>query len=104
MLLLRIHSNADNASVSFRKELIKNCNLYTVLDLQGGIFTGSGAKTLILFFEKCRPARKIWYYQLNLDRNLGKTNPLSEDDLADFVKLQKPKAKSQKQIPIIHGL
>ena len=26
-----------------------------------------------------------WYYQLNLDRNLGKTNPLNEQDLADFV-------------------
>nr|BAV59386.1 type I modification methylase [Candidatus Endomicrobium trichonymphae] len=87
-------SNTDNASVSLRKELIKNCNLHTVLDLPGGVFTGSGVKTVILFFEKGSPTRKIWYYQLNLDRNLGKTNPLSEDDLADFVKLQKTKIDS----------
>jgi len=30
-----------------------------------------------------------------LDRNLGKTNPLNENDLAEFVKLQKTKADSE---------
>ncbi len=51
-------------------------------------------KTVVLFFEKGTPTRKVWYYQLNLDRNLGKTNALSENDLADFVALQKTKANS----------
>ena len=32
---------------------------------------------------------------MNLDRNLGKTNPLNEKDLADFVALQKTKAESE---------
>jgi type I restriction enzyme M protein len=32
---------------------------------------------------------------LNLNRNLGKTNPLTQEDLADFLKLQKIKADSQ---------
>ncbi|MFH1095942.1 MAG: hypothetical protein V1749_00340 [Candidatus Desantisbacteria bacterium] len=44
-------------------------------------------KTVVLFFEKGSPTRKVWFYQLNLDRNLGKTNPLNKNDLADFVKL-----------------
>ncbi len=82
-------SNTDNASVSLRKELLENCNLHTVLDLPSGVFTGAGVKTVVLFFDKGRPTEKIWYYQLNLDRNLGKTNPLSEKDLEDFVTLQK---------------
>jgi type I restriction enzyme M protein len=88
-------SNTDNASVQLRKELLKNCNLYAVLDLPGGTFTGAGVKTVVLFFEKGISTRKIWFYQLNLDRNLGKTNPLNENDLADFVKLQKTKADSE---------
>jgi len=88
-------SNTDNASVSLRKHLLENCNLYTILDLPGGVFTGAGVKTVVLFFEKGAPTRKVWYYQLNLDRNLGKTNPLSEDDLAEFVKLQKTFADSE---------
>ncbi len=88
-------SNSDNASVSLRKLLIESCNLYTILDLPGGTFTGAGVKTIVLFFEKGAPTKKIWYYQLNLDRNLGKTNSLNEKDLEDFVKLQKKKAESE---------
>lgn len=87
-------SNSDNASVSLRKTLLESCNLHTVLDLPGGTFTGAGVKTVVLFFEKGAPTKKVWYYQLNLDRNLGKTNPLNENDLAEFVKLQKTKADS----------
>jgi len=87
-------SNTDNASVSLRKLLLENCNLHTVLDLPGGTFTGAGVKTVVLFFEKGTPTKKVWFYQLNLDRNLGKTNPLNETDLADFVALQKTKADS----------
>jgi type I restriction enzyme M protein len=87
-------SNSDNASVSLRKELLESCNLHTILDLPGGTFTGAGVKTVVLFFEKGKPTKKTWYYQLNLDRNLGKTNPLNENDLAEFVELQKKKKDS----------
>ncbi|MBX2967049.1 MAG: N-6 DNA methylase [Cyclobacteriaceae bacterium] len=88
-------SNTDNATVAIRKTLLENCNLHTVLDLPGGTFTGAGVKTVVLFFEKGKPTRNVWYYQLNLDRNLGKTNPLNENDLAEFVELQKTFADSE---------
>lgn len=87
-------SNTDNASVSLRKLLLESCNLHTVLDLPGGTFTGAGVKTVVLFFEKGAPTQKVWFYQLNLDRNLGKTNALNEKDLAEFVDLQKTKIES----------
>jgi type I restriction enzyme M protein len=89
-------SNTDNASVSLRKQLLESCNLYTVLDCPGGTFQGAGVKTVVLFFEKGAPTRKTWYYQLDPGRNLGKTNPLNDDDLAEFVKLQKTFADSPK--------
>ena len=88
-------SNTDNASVSLRKLLLESCNIHTVLDLPGGTFTGGGVKTVILFFEKGVSTKKVWYYQLSLARNLGKTNPLNENDLAEFVKLQKTKSDSK---------
>jgi type I restriction enzyme M protein len=53
-------------------------------------------KTVVLFFEKGSPTRKIWYYKLDPGRNLGKTNPLNDDDLAEFIKLQKSFANSAK--------
>ncbi len=43
---------------------------------------------MVLFFEKGAPTRKIWYYQLDPGRNMGKTNPLNDDDLKEFVELQ----------------
>ncbi len=88
-------SNTDNASIALRKELLTNCSLHTVLDLPGGTFIGAGVKTVVLFFKKGVSTKKVWFYQLNLDRNLGKTNPLSEKDLAEFVELQKTQAESE---------
>lgn len=53
-------------------------------------------KTVVLFFEKGAPTGKPWYYQLDPGRNMGKTNPLNDADLAEFVELQKTFADSPK--------
>ena len=87
-------SNTDNASVSLRKLLLESCNLHTVLDMPGGTFQGAGVKTVVLFFEKGAPTRKVWFYQLDAGRNMGKTNPLNDADLLDFVERQKTFADS----------
>ena len=87
-------SNTDNASKALRQELLENCNLHTVLDCPGGTFLGAGVKTVVLFFEKGEPTQETCFYQLNPGRNLGKTNPLNDEDLADFVTLQKTFADS----------
>ena len=89
-------SNTDNASVALRKLLIENCNLHTVLDCPGGTFLGAGVKTVVLFFEKGSPTRKVWYYQLDPGRNMGKTNPLNDNDLTEFLEFQKTFANSDK--------
>jgi type I restriction enzyme M protein len=89
-------SNTDNAAIALRKELIQSCNLHTVLDCPGGVFQGAGVKTVVLFFEKGAPTRNVWYYQLDPGRNLGKTNPLNDDDMADFVVRQASFAVSAK--------
>ncbi len=89
-------SNTDNASVSLRKLLLESCTLHTVLDMPGGTFQGAGVKTIVLFFEKGAPTRKVWYYQLDPGRNMGKTNPLNDNDLAEFIALQKTFADSPK--------
>jgi len=83
-------SNGD--AKLLRKKLLEECNLHTILDLPSGVFTGAGVKTVVLFFTKGEPTQKIWYYQL--DKHFTKTQPLTEDDLADFLSLQKTKADS----------
>ena len=89
-------SNTDNASVSLRKLLLESCNLHTVLDCPGGAFQGAGVKTVVLFFEKGAPTRKVWYYSHDVGRNMGKTNPLNDTYLAEFIELQKTIADSPK--------
>jgi type I restriction enzyme M protein len=89
-------SNTDNAAVSLRKQLLESCNLHTVLDCPRNTFPGAGVKTVVLHFEKGRPTSKVWFYQLDPGRNLGKTNPLNDADLAEFVTLQKTFAGSPK--------
>jgi type I restriction enzyme M protein len=82
--------------VALRKELLESSNLHTVLDMPGGTFQGAGVKTAVLFFEKGSATRKIWFYKLDPGRNLGKTNPLNDEDLKDFVALQAKFTESEK--------
>lgn len=89
-------SNVDNASVSLRKHLLETCNLHTVLDMPGGTFLGAGVKTVVLFFTKGEPTKKIWYYQLQPGRNMGKGNPLNDSDMQEFVDLQKTKSETER--------
>ena len=88
-------SNTDNASISLRKQLLEECDLFAVLDLPGGAFLGTGVKTVVLFFEKGKPTENIWYYQLNVGRNMGKKNSLNETDLKEFVEIAKAKELSE---------
>lgn len=81
-------SNTDNAAVAIRRELLQNHNLHTVLDCPAKTFLGAGVKTVVLFFTKGEPTQKVWYYQLDPGRSLGKTNPLNDNDLKEFVELQ----------------
>ena len=89
-------SNDDNAATALRKELLNTCDLHTVLNCPQGTFQGAGVKTVVLFFEKGKATKDIWYYDLQPGRSLGKTNPLNDDDLAEFVSLQKSREESEK--------
>lgn len=89
-------SNADNASVLLRKLILESCNLHTILDMPAGTFTGAGVKTVVLFFQKGEPTKNIWYYQLDAGRSLGKTNPLNDKDMEEFVSLRKTQTETEK--------
>lgn len=86
-------SNADAAEL--RKMLLEDTNLHTILDLPSGVFTGAGVRTVVLFFDKGKKTEDIWYYQLNPGRNLGKTNSLNEEDMEEFIRLQKTREESE---------
>lgn len=86
-------SNTD--AKALRKELLDNHNVYCILDMPAGTFSGAGVHTVVLFFKKGEPTKKIWYYQMKPGRNMGKTNPLNDQDLEQFVELQANSSDSQ---------
>ena len=85
----------NDDAILLRKQLLEECNLYAILELPKGAFTGTVVKTVVLFFEKGTKTKNIWYYQLNTGRSLTKTNPLTEAELSDFISLEKIKATSE---------
>lgn len=89
-------SNTDNAAIALRKELLENCNLHTILDCPAKTFLGAGVKTVVLFFTKGEATRNVWFYALDPGRSLGKTNPLNDKDLEEFISLQKTAGESDK--------
>ncbi|MGB2196190.1 N-6 DNA methylase [Planktomarina sp.] len=89
-------SNTDRASIALRRQLMHDCNLHTILDCPSGTFLGAGVKTVVLFFERGRSTKDICYYQLDPGRNMGKTNPLNDKDLEEFVSMQAGRALGDK--------
>ncbi len=96
-------SNIDNAAIALRRELLDTCTLQTILDCPQGTFLGTGSKTVVLFFKKGAPTRDIWYYQLDPGRSLGKTDPLNDDDLAEFSALYKSLAEGPRSWCVTRG-
>ena len=74
-----------------RRRLLADCDVHTLLRLPTGIFYRPGVKANVLFFDK-RPAsetpwtRNVWVYDLRTNQHFTlKTNPLTRDDLNEFV-------------------
>ena len=51
---------------------------------------------VVLFFTKGEPTKDIWYYALDPGRSLGKTSPLNDDDLKEFVELSPTRPETEK--------
>lgn len=78
------------AGETIRRELLKRCNVHTLLRLPTGIFYAQGVKANVLFFERKEASEKpwtkdLWIYDLRTNQHFTlKTNPLKEADLVDF--------------------
>lgn len=78
----------NNAFKQVKQELLDNFNLHTILSLPAGVFLPySGVKTNVLFFERKGGTSEIWYYEYEPEQKLTKNKPLTNDHLADFIKL-----------------
>lgn len=79
-----------------RKKLLETTDLHTILRLPTGIFYRPGVKANVIFFDK-RPAspemqtKEIWVYDFRTNIHFTlKQHPMTDADLADFVKCYNP--------------
>jgi type I restriction enzyme M protein len=76
----------DGVSARIKEELLKEFNLHTVVRLPKGVFSPyADIRTNLLFFDRSKPTREIWYYQHPLPegrKNYTKTQPLTFDEFS----------------------
>jgi type I restriction enzyme M protein len=91
------------AGETVRRNLLRQCDVHTLLRLPTGIFYAQGVKANVLFFD-AKPAReaawtkKLWVYDLRTNMHFTqKTNSLKRSDLDEFVACYNPKNRHRRK-------
>ena len=54
----------EGIKTRIKEQLLKECNLHTIVRLPKGVFNPyTGINTNLLFFEKGKPTKEVWYYE-----------------------------------------
>lgn len=87
--------NSSNEFWNIRKELLEKFNLHSILSLPSGIlFPYSGVKLSVLFFDNNKIENDIWFYELNIDKTLNKSNQIKAEDFVEFIELYTKRTES----------
>ncbi len=82
-----------------KKKLLTECNLHTVVSLPAGVFLPySAVKTSLIFFDKTKTTKNVWFYEVNLvaDKKLTKKAGIGEEHFAELVKLYKKRENTDR--------
>ena len=90
------------AGETVRRNLLKECDVHTLLRLPTGIFYAQGVKANVLFFDR-KPAsesawtKELWVYDFRTNNHLTlKQNPLTREHLDEFVSAYSPANRHQR--------
>jgi type I restriction enzyme M protein len=98
---------AGGVAGKIKEEILKKFNLHTIIRLPETVFEPyTTIATNILFFDKTKPTKEIWYYQMNVDERLRgasraknpkytKSNPIAYEDFAEIEKWFKKKTEQE---------
>lgn len=91
------------AGETVRRKLMEECEVHTLLRLPTGIFYAQGVKANVMFFDRrtggeIAATQELWIYDLRTNMSFTlKTNPLSRDDLDEFVKCYNPENRHERK-------
>lgn len=91
----------ENSGKMIRENLMKSCDLHTILRLPPGTFSpySAGVKANVIFFTKGNPTKEVWFYDLRTNiENINKGRPLTEEQFSDFEKCydKKPRKETER--------
>jgi len=90
------------AGETVRRKLLQECDVHTLLRLPTGIFYAQGVKANVLFFDRragsaAAATDRLWIYDLRTNQHFTlKQNPLTRQDLDDFVACYHPENRRQR--------
>ncbi|MCA9044683.1 MAG: SAM-dependent DNA methyltransferase [Planctomycetaceae bacterium] len=89
----------EGVKTRIKEKLLEECNLHTIVRLPNGVFNPyTGIKTNLLFFEKGKPTKDIWYYEHPYpsgQKSYNKTNPIRIEEFDTEKKWWKKRKASE---------
>ena len=71
----------EGVATRIKENLLEKCNLHTIVRLPNGVFAPyTGIKTNLLFFEKGKATKEVWYFEHPYPdgvKNYNKTKPIN---------------------------
>ncbi len=91
--------SGDGVKQRIRQRLLEECNLHTIIRLPNSVFKPyATVATNLLFFEKGKPTKDVWYYQHKYPdgvKSYSKTNPLKLEELEPVKNWWKKRTESE---------
>jgi type I restriction enzyme M protein len=89
----------DGIKQRIRQRLLEECNLHTIIRLPNSVFQPyATVSTNLLFFEKGKPTKEIWYYEHRMPegvKSYNKTKPIRVEEFDPIKKWWKKRTESE---------
>ncbi len=90
----------DGVKQRIRQHFLENCNLHTVVRLPNSVFQPyASVATNLLFFEKGKPTKEIWYWEHKLPEGVkaySKTKPIQKSEFDGLKKWWKKRKENER--------
>ena len=75
----------EGVKTRIKEELLRECNLHTIVRLPNGVFAPyTGIRTNLLFFTKGQPTTAVWYYEHPYPEGAKSYNKGKPIDISEF--------------------
>jgi type I restriction enzyme M protein len=89
----------DGVKQRVRQRLLEECNLHTIIRLPNSVFQPyATVATNLLFFEKGKPTKEVWYYEHRMPegvKSYNKTKPIRIEEFEPIKRWWKKRTESE---------